>query len=264
MKADGKLSKLLKIVGLLYLVGHSIVFITVGILIFSARQNAPANPGYILILFPALGIFAGYCIWKGKYSWWRNIIIGVSLLILGVVLFIAFVAAPTMEKIHKEDAILETKLLQIDEDVQRMFLGVYTGDVNVVREQLDKGVDVEVRNEGGSTALHAAQNENVINLLIERGADVNALNPSRMTPMFNKEVKNVKILLAAGADINAKSYEGNTLFLWYTYSGYLEGLKFLAAQGVDVHACNEDNQSAVDLEEYLHHETTPNLLDHIL
>ncbi len=247
---QGRLLKFLEIFGFLYLVGHSIVFITVGILILSARQNAPANPGYILILLPALGIFAGYYIWKGQYNWWRNIIIAMSFLILGVVIFIALVAAPQMEKTHKADAALESKLVQLDKDVERMFVGVYSGDVNIVKEQLDKNVFVDARDETSSTALHVAQNKEIIELLILRGADVDSLDENQMTPMFNKEVYLTKILVEAGADINAKSEKGNTPLMWYCYSSYIEGIKYLVSLGADVNVVNLDGHTAYDIAEH--------------
>ncbi len=250
MKIQLKPAKFLKILGFLYLVVHGIVVVAVGILILSARQNAPANPGYILILMPALGAFAGYFIWKGQYDWWRNIIIAMSLVVWGVVLFTALIAAPQMEKIHKADADLESKLVKLDKDVERMFLGIYSGDINIVKEQLDENVFVEARNETGSTALHIAQNKEIIELLILKGADVNSLDENQMTPIFNKEVHLTKLLVEAGADIHAKSYKGNTPLMWYCYSGYLEGIKYMFSLGADVNVENLDGQTAYDIAEH--------------
>ena len=241
-----------RIFGLLYSILHFVFFVAVGFLVLSARQNAFANFGYILVLFPVLGVFAGYCMWKGQYNWWRNILIAISLLIFGLALFISLVAAPAMEEIHKEDALLKSKLVQIDKDVEKMFLGVYSSNVDIVQEQLDKNVFVDARNETGSTALHVAQNEEIVKLLIDRGADVNAVDENNMTPIFNKEVHLTKLLVEAGADIHAKSKKGNTPLMWYCYSGYLEGVKYMVSLGAEVNSVNSDGQTAYDIAEHFH------------
>lgn len=261
MKINLKLSRFLKIFGFLYLIVHAIVVIAVTIFIFEARANAPANPGFILILIPALGVFAGYYIWKGQYNWWRNIIIAISVLIMGVVLFIALVATPEIKKINKADAALESKLVKLDKDIERMFLGVYSGDVNIVKEQLAKNVFVDARNENSSTALHVAQNKEIIELLILKGADVNALDAYKMTPMFNKEVHRTKILVEAGADIHLKSDKGNTPLMWYCYSGYMEGIQYMLSLGADINTQNIDGQTAYDIAE---HFASKEVLDYLI
>jgi uncharacterized protein len=58
--------------------------------------------------------------------------------------------------------------------VAPLLSAVAGGDVGVVRELLDAGVDVESRQEGGFTALHGAAaggDEAIVRLLLERGAD---------------------------------------------------------------------------------------------
>ena len=69
-------------------------------------------------------------------------------------------------------------------------------DVSGVRELLRLGADVNQTNERGQTALHvaaaaAAKREettaspfNVVDLLIQHGADVNALDNERLTPLY--------------------------------------------------------------------------------
>ncbi len=242
--------KFLRIIGLLYSIVHGLFFVVVCILTFYARENLTVNPGYVFIVSPVLGVFAGYFVWKGKYNWWRNILIVISLILLGVVLFISFVVAPITEKIHKQDALLESKSVRIDKDVERMFDGIYSSNIDIVREQLDKGVFVDARNETGLTALHVAQNKEIIKLLIARGADVNAVDEDNMTPLFNKDVSAEKILVEAGADINIRSRKGNTPLMWYCYSNYLEGVKYMVSLGADVNVVNADGHTAYDIAEY--------------
>ncbi len=142
-----------------------------------------------------------------------------------------------------------------------MFLGVYSGNVNIVKEQLYKNVFVEARDKNGSTALHISQNKKIIELLILKGADVNCLDKSQMTPIFNKEVSLTKILVEAGADIHAKSYKGNTPLMWYSYSGYLEGIKYMFSLGADINLKNVDGQTAYDIAE---HFASKEVLDYLI
>lgn len=250
----GKLSKLVKVFGFLYFLFNCMIFTVICImLIYTMIKTPQFSPGWILLIFPGVGIFAGRWIRVGKYGWWRSIIIALSLICSAAVLFIAFVAGPQLEKIKKGHAAVDLKAKSLDKDVERMFLGVYTGDINIVKEQLDKGVYVNAKSVAGETPLHAARNKDIIKLLISRGADITALDDSGMTPIFHKEVEDAKILVEAGADINAKSNNDSTLLLWYTYSGYMEGVKYMVSLGIDENIKNSDGQTAYDIAENFAH-----------
>jgi cytohesin len=85
------------------------------------------------------------------------------------------------------------------------------GDVARVKALLDEGTDVNAKNSRmGYTALHgAARNghKEVVELLLANGADINARENQSKTPLFlaveygKKEI--VELLLARGADVNA-------------------------------------------------------------
>jgi ankyrin repeat protein len=95
-----------------------------------------------------------------------------------------------------------------------------SGNKETVEFLLDKGAEINViNNEGYSALLYAAENshpilhrEKVIELLLERGADPNisikGLTPLMMVSRFNINI--VKLLLDHGADINAVDDKGNT------------------------------------------------------
>lgn len=60
------------------------------------------------------------------------------------------------------------------------------GDAKQVLKAIDKGYDVNQPSEGGYTALHAAAENNhveVIRLLVSNGADINAKVVTGMTPL---------------------------------------------------------------------------------
>ena len=222
--------------------------------IFSAVKSSQFSTEWIFLIIPGAGMFAGYWIRTGKYGWGRGLVIALSLSSSAVFLFIALVVGPQMGKI-KEEKFVTSGVDKLDEDTRRIFVGAYSGSINIIKEQLDKGVDVNATNETRQTALHVTQKEEIVRILIENGANVDARDDMEMTPIFNKEVKIAEILLDAGADINARSAKGNTPFLWYTYCGYLDGMRFLVSRGADINICNADNQNAVHIAEHFHPHT---------
>ncbi len=92
-----------------------------------------------------------------------------------------------------------------------------------VQELLDLGADIDVRNYKGKTALHYAAKagfSEVINLLIEKGATVDATDNNGETPLFDairsriksgeKQRMALEALLINGADPNLKNRKGLT------------------------------------------------------
>ena len=91
------------------------------------------------------------------------------------------------------------------------------GDLVGVQAELDKGVDVNAKDEFGSTPLlHAAATfqKEIVELLVNNDADVNAADVFSMTPLHfaalegRKEI--VELLIAKGADVNVKTEDGLT------------------------------------------------------
>jgi len=246
------MKKMLKAFGVLYFLGNLAVFATIFVLAINSMGKYPYSPGWIFLVFPGLGMVSGYWVWLEKYGWGRSLVIAFSLICSCLALYMIFVVSPQMEK--KQAAQCEkaqqAKQHHLEKDVQRLFLGVYSDDIAMVTEQLAKGVDVNARNETLETPLHITQNLEIARLLINHGADITAKDDLGMPPIFNKELPLAKILLEAGTDINVRSEKGNTLLIWWAYSGYLEGMKYLVENGVDINACNADHHNALDIAEH--------------
>ena len=85
-----------------------------------------------------------------------------------------------------------------------LWAAVRAGDEKAIIAALDKGADVNAKNEYGITALWIAANKGkmeVIELLLARGADPNARDDIwYQTPLSHSlgKVENVKVLLKAG------------------------------------------------------------------
>ena len=224
------------------------------LVIYASNKHEQLAPGWALLLFPIIGMLSGHWLRKGKYGWARISVMVVSFIGFVVFLFNFFVAGPQLDKLKaaKFAKTQEKPEVTIDKNTERLFLGVYAGDLKIVEEQLDLGVDVNAINETKQTPLHVTQNATIAKLLIDKGADINILDDLGSSPIFNKEVEIAAMLLDAGVDINAVNENGNTLLIRYTYAGYLDGIKFLLARGASAGVCNKDNNNAMDIAAHFH------------
>ena len=127
---------------------------------------------------------------------------------------------------------------------------------DVINVFLNAGADPSVADAAGDTWFHyAAQNHRhpeVLQAIISHGVDLNATNKKNVTALMkgckkgNKEVINV--LLNAGADPNIADANGDT---WFHYAAqnkkHPEVLQGIISQGVDVHATNKNDVTALML-----------------
>ena len=103
---------------------------------------------------------------------------------------------------------------------------------------------MNARTETGQTVLHFVQDPRLAKFLIENGADVNARDYDfEMTPIYFHKVAIAKLLHKAGADVNARAKKGITPLMWYTYSNYVDGLKFLIANGAQINIVNGEGST---------------------
>lgn len=109
--------------------------------------------------------------------------------------------------------------------------------------KLDGGMDADTRDEHGRTLLMVACRQGalaLVELLIARGADVNARSPGGTTPLMyaktaafaSGDTALIERLLKAGADINAKDNHGMTA-LQYTQRNAASLVQYLEANGAE-------------------------------
>ena len=113
--------------------------------------------------------------------------------------------------------------------------------------------DVNVRSEDGSTALLWAAHWNDLRtaeLLVRAGADANAANDFRMTPLAqactNGSAEFVDLLLKAGANPDTPIGTGETPLMTCARTGSADAVRMLLVHGADVNA-KEPNQNQTAL-----------------
>ena len=103
---------------------------------------------------------------------------------------------------------------------------VGSGDVEAVRELLAAGADVNAKNGDRSTPLHHGdggmhRHKEVVELLIAKGLDMNDAKNVGGTILTIASAKGhkevVELLINEGADVNAKNNEGRTPLDWATH-----------------------------------------------
>jgi len=125
-----------------------------------------------------------------------------------------------------------------------VYEAVYKGDVDTVRRYLEQGGNVNAKYgfDGNTPLQRAAQNNNkdMVEMLIAKGADVNAKDKDGNTPLQRAAQNNnkdmVEMLIAKGADVNAKDKDGNTPLQRAAQHNRKDVAELLIAKGADVNA----------------------------
>ena len=140
-----------------------------------------------------------------------------------------------------------------------LIIAIDENDIEKVKSLLDKGADINTRNENGDTALMMAVNRTrdvkLVNLLLDKGADVNAKNNKNDKYKLNQtaliyaaiyeETEIVKALLERGADVNAKNNYGYSPLIMAAAHERSGNVKALLAKGADVNAADEKGTTAL-------------------
>lgn len=131
------------------------------------------------------------------------------------------------------------------------------GDVEALRRILDAEPGaMTAYSSDGWTALHLAGfmgHLDAVRLLLERGADANALsvNAMRNTPLHAGLAgplghEGARLLVEAGADVNARQHGGYVPLHSAANNGALETIDLLLDRGADPNAPAEDGRRPVD------------------
>jgi ankyrin repeat protein/mono/diheme cytochrome c family protein len=125
------------------------------------------------------------------------------------------------------------------------------GTLQVMQLLLDKGADVNARNRRGSTPLHWAIHDAAkVRLLVSRGAAVNTKSIEGRTPVYQAAVlanghEALRLLLASGADPQLATLIGQTPLMVAAVRGDVEAMRLLIEKGADVNTKNSAGETAL-------------------
>lgn len=105
--------------------------------------------------------------------------------------------------------------------IEDLILAVWEFDTAKAAALIDGGVEVNGKDSKGTYPLLLAcgyeNNDEMIKLLLEKGADPNIFGPNGNTPLglaTRRSFEAVKMLVENGADVNAKHEKGKTALWW--------------------------------------------------
>ena len=138
------------------------------------------------------------------------------------------------------------------------------GEEGEVRRLLARGVRPDEYKDGlGWYALHEAASEGhtgIVRLLVEAGADVNAVTGGGNTPLhmacYNGHVEAARCLLSRGAEVGTKHSTGNTPLHVAAWRGHLPVVRLLIEEGGAaslLHTKGLDNETPVQQAQRYNH-----------
>jgi len=116
--------------------------------------------------------------------------------------------------------------------------------------QLTQELIVELNKDWDNADVSKNVDASKIKYLIERGADVNAKEEYGNTPLHWASIENhielAKLLIERGADVNAKRNDGETPLHWASIENYIELAELLLDRGADLEAKDNWGQTPLD------------------
>ena len=133
-----------------------------------------------------------------------------------------------------------------------LFQAIQNADTAAAKRLLDRGVNANAQDADGTPALMAAilfAGADSVKLLLDRGADPNMRNLAGATPLMwaAPDVDKIKLLIAARADVNARStnLQRTPLLVAASYPGSVRALQLLLDHGADIHAKDRNGMHAL-------------------
>ena len=137
--------------------------------------------------------------------------------------------------------------LKSDDGGTALMMATAGGVIELVRALLEKGAQIDARDNHGYTALFKAAKPEIVRLLIDKGSDVNGRSNDGVTPLMQARTnQTAQLLLEHGADVNAKNIDGETA-LMFAISWGVDRAQVLLEAGGDVSAKNERGETALSL-----------------
>lgn len=161
-----------------------------------------------------------------------------------------------LEAVENQNLDAVTTAIEEGADVnETLILAVQLGNPKIVEKLLQAGSQVDTAEPiSGNSALHTAVlhafNTEIVELLLNAKADVNAKNKLGNSALHcaveRADFEMVKFLVDSGADVNARNSLGRTALHLAAAGHYNEMLKFLLDRGAKVGVKDEEGKTPWD------------------
>lgn len=135
-----------------------------------------------------------------------------------------------------------------------LFVAVETGNIEIIQLLLDHGAKVNARDAEKQTPIMRLEEDatpELVELLVRYGAKIDVADKSGNTPLIlaaaQAKVEVVKALIDSGADVRAKNKAGRTALMNAAEKDDLEAVRLLLESGSEVNARDDEGESAWDL-----------------
>lgn len=136
------------------------------------------------------------------------------------------------------------------DDKTQLHLACKDGNVELVNELLDLGVEINKQDVDGNTALHIAKNIQIVEMLIAAGGNPNLQDyRSGFNPLLDSMVwwnTDKYNLLVPISDLNIKSSFGFTALMFSAIHHSLDDIKLLLDAGADPYIRNYEGMDFYD------------------
>ena len=144
---------------------------------------------------------------------------------------------------------MQEELKALDESESTpLHIAINEENLDAVRLLVEAGADIHLNN--GYTMLHLATqipNDEILSFLLRQGMreELNALDEEGKTPLLyaSNDIRKVRLLIEAGADITSPNERGNTPLHVALYLKWNECARMLLESGVDIHAEDEEQRT---------------------
>ena len=132
----------------------------------------------------------------------------------------------------------------------QLHLACKDGNIELVKELLNQGVEINKQDSDGLTALHIAKNSEILKILLEAGANPNLQDyRSGFTPLLDTMVwwnEAKYTLLVLLTNLNLKSSFGYTALMFSAIYHRLDDIKLLIDAGADLFIRNYEGMDFYD------------------
>jgi len=128
-----------------------------------------------------------------------------------------------------------------------LFMAAQSGNLESVAFLIEKGAQLDMRDQGGNTAMFEAGSKEVVDFFVQKGLSLEIPNRYGWTALTNAVCDGLdsldlaRWLIEAGADVNATHDRGYTVFMSAASSmeRHVDFLKLLAESGADPNAVTD-------------------------